>query len=110
MHIDGFSRKLNFMPLNTNFKVHNWFCGYMNNVSSIFLPFNQGILNKFEIFLMTEGQKLNKNYFNLLQLNDLRGWKNLYCLGCDELGYRAKKLMQGYTILNWIARFPPHRL
>lgn len=41
---------------------------------------------------------MNANYFNLLQLNDLRGQEVLDCLCCDELGYKAKNLMSnGYT-------------
>lgn len=51
------------------------------------------MLNKFKVVLMSEGQKMNTNYVNLLQLNDLRGQKVVGYLGCDELGYHAKELM-----------------
>lgn len=47
---------------------------------------------------MTEGQKMNTNYFNLLQLKGLRGQKVLDGLCCAELGHKAKELMSnGYT-------------
>lgn len=45
-HIDGFSRKMNFVLLNTNFKVYNWLYGYLNKLfHPLACPFNQGILN-----------------------------------------------------------------
>lgn len=48
---------------------------------------------------MTEGQKMNTNYFNLLQLKGLRGQKVLDGLCCDELDCKAKELMSnGYTV------------